>query len=65
MESILQNVFSVGVAAFLLARMERELRALRSAIETLRHCPICRVSPWRIDLDIDADEDAGQNEIPY
>ena len=50
MEDFIQHVFSVAVAAFLLARVERELRALRAAIETLRHCPTCTVSPWRVTL---------------
>jgi len=48
MEDFIQHGFSVAVAAFLLARVERELRALRAAIETLRHCPTCTVSPWRV-----------------
>lgn len=39
------NVFPVVVAAYLLVRMETELRALRSAIESLRHCPDCVHSP--------------------
>ncbi|MDR3265707.1 MAG: YvrJ family protein [Synergistaceae bacterium] len=33
------------VAAFLLLRMEGELRALREAIDRLRYCQICRFSP--------------------
>lgn len=41
----LQNGFSVAVAAFLLLRMERELRGLREAIDRLRHCQNCRFSP--------------------
>jgi len=41
----LQGGFSVVVAAFLLLRMERELRALREAIVLLRHCQTCRLSP--------------------
>ena len=47
-EDFIQHGFSIAVAAFLLARVERELRALRGAIETLRHCPTCTVSPWRL-----------------
>ena len=42
----LQGGFSVVVAAFLLLRMERELRALREAIVLLRHCQTCKLSPW-------------------
>lgn len=41
----LQGGFSVAVSAFLLLRMERELRALREAITLLRHCQTCRLSP--------------------
>jgi hypothetical protein len=44
-QSALQNGFSIAVAAFLLLRMERELRALREAIDRLRYCQICRFSP--------------------
>lgn len=46
----LQGGFSVVVAAFLLLRMERELRALREAIVLLRHCQTCRLSPGIGDL---------------
>ena len=46
----LQGGFSVAVAAFLLLRMERELRALREAIVLLRHCQTCRLSPGLGDL---------------
>ena len=42
-----QYGFSVAVAAFLLLRMEKELRLLRQAIETLKHCNTCRLSPWK------------------
>ena len=44
--AVLQGGFSVAVAAFLLLRMERELRALREAITLLRHCQTCKLSPW-------------------
>ena len=44
-QASLQNGFSVAVAAFLLLRMERELRGLREAIDRLRHCQNCRFSP--------------------
>ena len=40
-----QNTFSIAVAAFLLIRMEREMRVLREAIDRLRYCQICRFSP--------------------
>jgi len=44
MESFVQTTFSIAVAAFLLLRMEREMRALREAIDRLRYCQICRFS---------------------
>lgn len=44
-ESFFQGSFSVVVAGFLLVRMEKELRLLREAIERLRHCQTCVVSP--------------------
>ncbi|MDR1979085.1 MAG: YvrJ family protein [Synergistaceae bacterium] len=44
-ESTLQNCFSIAVSAFLLLRMEGELRALRGAIDRLRYCQICRFAP--------------------
>lgn len=45
-EAVAGNGFSVAVAAFLLLRMEKELRALRMAIERLRHCQICKFSEF-------------------
>jgi hypothetical protein len=45
MQSTLQSGFSIVVAAFLLLRMERELRALRQSIDRLRHCQVCRFAP--------------------
>lgn len=47
----LQGVFSVAVAAFLLVRMENELKALRKAIEQLQHCQRCMLSPFLPDAD--------------
>lgn len=49
LQAVLQNGFSVAVAAFLLLRMERELRGLREAIDRLRHCQNCRFSPLSSD----------------
>ena len=69
-ETFLQASFSVVVAAFLLVRMEKELRLLRGAIENLRHCSICALSPWRDALDIlaseapEADKESEEHEIP-
>jgi len=45
-QGFLQGSFSVVVAAFLLIRMEKELRHLREAIDNLRHCQTCRFSPY-------------------
>lgn len=39
------NGFPVVVAAYLLVRMEKELKALREAIIQLRHCTACKLSP--------------------
>ena len=44
-QSTLQNYFSIVVAAFLLLRMEGEMRVLREAIDRLRYCQVCRFSP--------------------
>jgi hypothetical protein len=44
-QSTLQNCFSIVVSAFLLLRMERELRGLREAIDRLRYCQVCRFAP--------------------
>ena len=44
-QSTVQSSFSVMVAAFLLLRMEGELRALREAIDRLRYCQVCRFCP--------------------
>ena len=44
-QGFLQGSFSVLVAAFLLIRMEKELRHLREAIDNLRLCQTCRFSP--------------------
>jgi len=37
-----QSGFSFGVAAFLLMRLERELRNLTTAIQDLRACQVCK-----------------------
>ena len=58
-QMVLQSGFSVAVAAFLLLRMERELRGLRRAIELLRHCQTCRLSPWRVEID----DEGGSDEV--
>ena len=44
-QSTLQSCFSIVVAAFLLLRMESELRVLREAIDRLRYCQVCRFAP--------------------
>ena len=45
-EAVASNGFPVAVTAFLLLRMEKELRARRMAIERLRHCQICKFSEF-------------------
>lgn len=42
LSSITSNGFPVAVAAYLLLRMESELRALRLTIETLKRCAHCK-----------------------
>jgi len=44
MDAFVQTTFSIAVAAFLLLRMESEMRALREAIDRLRYCQLCRFS---------------------
>lgn len=56
-----QYGFSVAVAAFLLLRMEKELRLLREAIEHLKHCQSCKFSPT---LDKEIKDDSGNLYIP-
>ncbi|NLL37686.1 MAG: YvrJ family protein [Fretibacterium sp.] len=58
LETVVKNGFSVAVAAFLLIRMERELRGLKEAIDRLRHCQTCRLSPFaELDWGWGSDED--------
>jgi hypothetical protein len=61
-QSTLQNCFSIVVAAFLLLRMERELRVLREAIDRLRYCQVCRFAPmkWNEAFDV-LEEEKPQN----
>ena len=42
---IIDKTFSIAVSAFLLLRMERELKLLRASIDRLRHCSVCSISP--------------------
>ena len=42
-ESLVQSGFSVGVAGFLLIRMEKELAALRKSIDKLARCQVCKL----------------------
>ena len=42
---IADKAFSIAVSAFLLLRMERELKLLRASIDRLRHCSVCTISP--------------------
>ncbi len=57
-QSVIQNSFSVAVAAFLLIRTERELKGLREAIDRLRHCQVCRFSPLFFSESEDGDKNA-------
>jgi hypothetical protein len=43
-ELVIQNGFSIGIAAFLLLRMEKETKRLASAIEQLRMCQVCKLN---------------------
>ena len=45
-QTVASNGFPVAVAVFLLLRMEKELKALRMAIERLRHCQTCKFSEF-------------------
>ncbi len=47
--SIIDKTFSIAVSAFLLLRMERELKLLRASIDRLRHCAVCTISPLNED----------------
>lgn len=47
LEAFLQGSFAIIVAAYLLLRMERKLDDLSKAINLLRHCQNCRLSPWK------------------
>lgn len=42
---VIDKAFSIAVSAFLLLRMEAELRRLRVSIDRLRHCSQCKISP--------------------
>ena len=42
---IVDKAFSIAVSAFLLLRMESELKRLRVSIDRLRHCTQCKISP--------------------
>jgi len=47
METFIQSSFSVAVAAFLLLRIEKELKHLARAINQLRLCQVCKNKPAR------------------
>ena len=51
-ESLISNGFAVAVAAFLLIRLEREIKDLRIAIDGLRRCQVCKVgdAPPRVGI---------------
>jgi len=58
MDAFVQNSFSIAVAAFLLLRMEREMRLLSEAIDKLRYCQTCRFSPVTLDVNYRKDDGA-------
>jgi hypothetical protein len=41
-KDLIQSGFSVAVAAFLLIRLEKEIKKLADAINRLRHCKVCK-----------------------
>ena len=43
-QSAIQSSFSIVVAAFLLIRVEKEMKNLAAAIDRLQHCQICKFS---------------------
>lgn len=43
--SVIQTSFSVVVAGFLLVRVEKEIKLLTAAIDQLKHCQTCKLSP--------------------
>ena len=42
---LIQSGFAVAVAAFLLIRIEKEIKHLAQAIDQLRLCQVCRFKP--------------------
>ena len=44
--AFLEGSFSILVAAFLLLRIEKRMDDLTCAITMLRHCQVCRHSPF-------------------
>lgn len=44
--SFLEGSFSILVAAFLLLRIEKRMDELTAAITMLKHCQVCRHSPF-------------------
>ena len=56
--AIVQSGFSVGVAAFLLIRLEKELKALTQAIQDLKICQVCEFRRF-----VSLHEERARNEI--
>lgn len=50
-----RDAFSVAVSMYLLVRVERTLERLIRAVELMRHCPTCKLSPF--DDGFDSDDD--------
>ena len=51
---IVDKAFSIAVSAFLLLRMEREMKLLWASIDRLRHCSVCTISPLNDDQEKNA-----------
>lgn len=47
--SAAERAFSAAVSVYLLVRVERTLERLIRAVELMRHCPSCTLSPWEED----------------
>jgi len=55
LEAFLQGSFAIIVAGYLLLRMEKRMDDLTKAINLLRHCQTCRLSPWKTVINPDLD----------
>lgn len=51
-----RDAFSVAVSVYLLVRVERTLESLIRAVELMRHCPTCRLSPFDNSISLSDDD---------